>query len=133
MIQGRCGRTGTPRRESQVSDEQLQPQPDYRQSLHDAVVETAHALVAGSMGVVEAARRFMELAAELDALDDEDFLYFMEIDSHSDGFPLGIAREQWSATALEREDLERRQYETSVHGDAVAHCRSLIARYGAIT
>jgi hypothetical protein len=112
-----------------VSDEQPRPQPDYRQSLHDAVVETAHALIAGSVGVVDAARRFMELAAELDALDDEDFLYFMEIDSHSDGFPLGIAREQWSATALEREDLDRRRYETSVHGDAVAHCRNLIARY----
>jgi hypothetical protein len=106
-----------------------QAQPDYRQSLHDAVVETAQAVVAGSLGVIEAARRFMELAAELDALDDEDFTYFIEIDSRSDGFPLGIAREQWSATALEREDLDRRRYETSVHGDAVAHCRSLIARY----
>jgi hypothetical protein len=105
------------------------PQPDYRQSLHDAVVETARVLVTGSVGVVEAARRFMELAAELDALDDEDFVYFMELDSQSDGFPLGIAREQWSASALEREDLARRKYEDSAHGDAVAHCRSLIARY----
>ena len=106
-----------------------QPQPDYRQTLHQAVVETAQDMVAGSLGVVEATRRFMELAAELDALDDEDFLYFIELDSRSDGFPLGIAREQWSATALEREDLDRRKYETSVHDDAVAHCRSLIARY----
>jgi hypothetical protein len=105
------------------------PQPDYRQSLHDAVVETAQALVAGSLGVVEATRRFMELAAELDALDDEDLLYFIELDSRSDGFPLGIAREQWNATALEREDLDRRRYEDAVHGDAVAHCRNLIARY----
>ena len=106
------------------------PQPDYRQTLHDAVVETAHAVVAGSLGVVEATRRFMELAAELDALDDEDFLYFVELDSRSDGFPLGLAREQWSATALEREDLNRRKYEEAVRGDALAHCRNLIARYG---
>ena len=105
------------------------PEPDYRQSLHDAVVETARALVAGSLGVVEATRRFMELAAELDAFDDEDFVYFIDLDSRSDGFPLGIAREQWSATALEREDLARRKYEDSAHGDAVDHCRSLIARY----
>jgi hypothetical protein len=104
-------------------------QPDYRQTLHDAVVETAQGVVAGSVGVVEAARRFMELTAELDALDDEDLQYFMELDSRSDGFPLGAARERWSATALEREDLDRRKFETSVRGDAVAHCRSLIARY----
>ena len=64
-----------------------QPQPDYRQTLHQAVVETAQGMVAGSLGVVEATRRFMELAAELDALDDEDFLYFIELDSRSDGFP----------------------------------------------
>jgi len=106
-----------------------QPQPDYRQTLHDAVVETANALVAGSLGVVEATRCFMELAAELDALDDEDFLYFVELDSKSDWFPVGIAREQWSATALEREDLARRRYEESVHSAAVAHGRNLIARY----
>jgi hypothetical protein len=103
--------------------------PDYRQTLHDAVVETAQALVAGSVGVVEATRRFMELAAELDALDDEDFLYFIELDSRSDGFPIGVAREQWSTAALDREDLARRRYEDAVRGDAVTHGRSLIARY----
>src|SRR5213593_3625297 len=80
-----------------------QPQPDYRQTLHDSVVETANALVAGCIGVVEATRHFI---MELDGLDDEDFLYFMNLDSQSDGFPVGVAREQWSATALEREDLE---------------------------
>ena len=110
-----------------MSDERLQP--DYRQTLHEAVVETARAVVGGSLGVVEATRRFMELAAELDALDDEDFLYFIELDSRSDEFPLGIAREQWSSTALEREDLDRRKHEDSVNADAVAHCRSMIARY----
>ncbi|MFL6603883.1 MAG: hypothetical protein ACJ8R9_21500 [Steroidobacteraceae bacterium] len=104
-------------------------QPDYRQTLHDAVLETAHGLVTGSLGVVEATRRFMELAAELDALDDEDFIYFIELDSRSDTFPLGIAREQWNSTALEREDLDRGKYEDGVRADAVAHCRNLIARY----
>jgi hypothetical protein len=105
------------------------PQPDYRQTLHDAVLDTARGLVAGSLGVVEATRQFMELAAELDALDDEDFIYFIELDSRSDGFPLGIAREQWNSTALEREDLDRRKYEDSVRADAVSHCRNLMARY----
>ena len=104
-------------------------QPDYRQSLHDCVVQTGNALIAKSIGVVEAARRFMELAAELDALDDEDFSFFIELDSQSDGFPVGVAREQWNATALEREDHARRRYEESAYADAVTHCRSLIARY----
>jgi hypothetical protein len=102
---------------------------DYRQTLNDSVVETAHALIARSIGVIEATHRFMELAAELDALDDEDFSYFLGLDSQSDGFPIGAARELWSAKALQREDVARLKYEESVFGDAVAHCRRLIAKY----
>lgn len=103
--------------------------PDYRQSLHDAVVTTAEALIARSLGLVEATHRLIGLGAELDALDDEDFLYFLGLDSRSDCFPVGAARQQWSDAALQREDLARRQYEEAVYGDAVRHCRNLIARY----
>jgi hypothetical protein len=105
------------------------PQPDYRQTLHASVVQTAHALISKSIGVVEAARQLMELAAELDALDDDDFEYFIDVDSQSDGFPVGIARQQWDSAALEREDQARRTFEESVYAEAVTHCRSLIAHY----
>jgi hypothetical protein len=106
-----------------------QPQPDYRQTLHDSIVQMAEGLIARSVGVVEASRRFMELAAELDAWEDEDLLYFQEIDSQSDAFPLGIARRQWDPAALVREDHARAQFEESVYASAVEHCRSLIRRY----
>jgi hypothetical protein len=110
-----------------MTDEQ--PKPDYRQTLHASVVETAQGLIARSIGVVEASRRFVELAAELDALDDGDFDYFLEIDSQSDGFPIGVAREQWDAAALEREDQARLQFEASVYADAVTRCHSLISSF----
>jgi hypothetical protein len=103
--------------------------PDYRQTLHDSIVATAEGVIGRSVGVVEAARRFMEAAAELDAWDDEDLLYFQQLDSQSDSFPLGVAREQWDAAALEREDHARAQFERSVHAHAVEHCRALLARY----
>ena len=106
-----------------------QPQPDYRQSLHDSVVQTANALIAKSIGVVEASRHFMALAAELDALDDDDFAYFIEIDSRSDGFPVGVARQQWDTAALAREDQARSKFEDSVYAEAVTHCRNLIVTY----
>src|SRR5580698_8434326 len=95
-----CGTTG-----QTMSNEMAQP--DYRQSLHDSIVATAEGLIARSVGVVEAARRFMELAAELDAWEDDDLLYFQDIDSQSDAFPLGIARQQWDPAALVREDHAR--------------------------
>jgi len=105
------------------------PHPDYRQSLHNSIVATAEGVIGRSVGVVEAARRFMEAAAELDAWEDEDLLYFQEIDSQSDAFPLGVAREQWDPAALVREDHARAQFEQSVYAHAVEHCRALIARY----
>lgn len=104
-------------------------QPDYRHSLYDSIVATAEGVIARSVGVVEAARRFMEIAAELDAWDDEDLEYFQDIDSQSDAFPLGIAREQWDTAALVREDHARVQFEQAVYAAAVEHCRSLISRY----
>ncbi|MGH8138725.1 MAG: hypothetical protein ACREVV_11095 [Steroidobacteraceae bacterium] len=103
--------------------------PDYRQTVRDAVVATAEALIARTLGIVEATHRFVGLAAELAALDDEDFLYFVGLDSQSDTFPIGPERQQWSAAALEREDLARRKYEEAVYGTAVLHCRNLIAKY----
>jgi len=107
-----------------------QPQTDYRQTLHDSIVQTAEGLIARSVGVVEASRRFMELSAELDAWEDEDLLYFQEIDSQSDAFPLGgVARQQWDPAALVREDHARAQFEQSVYAVAAERCRSLITRY----
>jgi len=105
------------------------PHPDYRQTLHNSIVATAEGVIDRSVGVVEAARRFMEMAAELDAWEDEDLLYFQDIDSQSDAFPLGVAREQWDPAALVREDHARAQFEQSVYAHAVEHCRTLIARY----
>src|SRR3954447_25953599 len=106
-----------------------QPHPDYRQTLHDTIVQTAQDLIARGLGVVEASRRFMELAAELDAWEDDDLLYFQGIDSKSDAFPLGVPRQQWDPAALVREDHARAQFEASVYSHAVERCRSLISRY----
>jgi hypothetical protein len=97
--------------------------------LRYAVVDAAEAAIAGKIGIVEAAHRLMELAAELDVLDDDDFAFFIELDAQSDGFPVGVARKRWSAAALEREDFARRTFEASIRDDASAHCRSLISKY----
>jgi hypothetical protein len=103
-----------------------QPQTDYRQTLHDSIVQTAEGLIARSVGVVEASRRFMELAAELDAWEDEDLLYFQEIDSRSDAFPLGVARQQWDAAAGVRVVQPPAHLVQSYYSGAAQHSRRLI-------
>ncbi len=105
--------------------------PDYRETLHRAVVETAQAVIAGTLGPVDAARRFVGMAAELDALDEDAFRFFLGLDSESDQFPLGTFRKLWSVNALKREDEARQEYEAHIRDEAVRHCRSLLAKYAA--
>ncbi len=104
---------------------------DYRESLHRGVVETARAVIAGTLGPVDAARRFVGMAAELDALDEEAFRFFLGLDSESDQFPLGTFRNLWRVDALKREDDARKEYEAHVRDEAVRHCQSLVAKYAA--
>jgi hypothetical protein len=105
------------------------PAADYPQSLSRAVVQTAESLIAGAVGPVEAARAFMGIAAELGTLNDPDFAFFVQVDSASDQFPLGEGRDAWNATALQREDRARQEYEALVRGDALSHCRALVEKY----
>jgi hypothetical protein len=101
----------------------------YRRHLRGRVVDACQALVSGKRGVVAVARELTVLAHELHADADEDFLYFIGLDSETDHFPLGMAREHWSQTALAREDLARAEYEKTVAADAVRRAEILLARY----
>jgi hypothetical protein len=102
---------------------------DYRETLHSSVVEAAQAVVAGKLSAIEASRLFVGLAAELGAINDADFRFFVGLDSDTDHFPLGTPRELWNARALKREDAERRKLEKSVYREAVARCLALIEKY----
>ncbi len=105
------------------------PDLDYSASLAQAVVNTAQGVIGGTLGPVLAARAFIGIAAELGTLNDPDFAFFVEVDSASDHFPLGEARDAWSSRALEREDRALYEYEALVRSDAISHCRSLVEKY----
>lgn len=97
------------------------------------IVDIARAFLGGSVGVVQIARRINALSYELGLEGDELFRLFNSIDSETDAFPLGLARDQWRAEALLREDAARQIYEDRVRGVTRAACVELIERYGAIT
>ncbi len=102
---------------------------DYRETLHSSVVEAAEAVVAGKLSPIEASRLLIGLAAELGAVNDENFRFFLTLDTETDHFPLGTVRKRWSGAALRREDAERRRLETVVQDAAVACARNLIEKY----
>jgi hypothetical protein len=102
---------------------------DYRETLHSSVVEAAEAVVAGKLSAIEASRLLVGLAAELGAVNDADFRFFVGLDTETDHFPIGTSRERWNAAALKREDAVRRKFERSVLAEAVACAHNLIEKY----
>ena len=95
------------------------------------IVDTAEAILNGCLGIIEGARRLMELrsAVTVDHLDN-DFVDLLAIDSETDTLPVGAVRALWSRDELARKDAETEEAETLYREVAFNACRRLIARFG---
>jgi len=98
-------------------------------ALRRRVVETATAILEGSLGVTEGARILRELAFDLAAQSDDCFAVIIGVDAETDAFPLGDVRAHWNPSALSREDASRQLYEESVRPRVNLACSQLIRRY----
>ncbi len=59
--------------------------------------------------------------------------FSVAIDSESGHLPLGEVRRHWNTEALKIKDVELQSYETRVAERAFQACKSLIARYEAVS
>lgn len=89
----------------------------------------ARKIVDGEIGVIEGSRQMMAYADRLHAGDTEEFRIFCGIDSESDHFPLGRAREHWSANALREKDAEIKAFEDFYRACAVEAARKMLEKY----
>jgi Protein of unknown function (DUF2489) len=94
-------------------------------------VRTARAVLSGELGVLEGCIPLASIAHDVvaDWRIDPDFVIFGAVASEADELPLGKAREQWSAAALARADLEIDRYTREVHGQVLAACRNVVNRF----
>jgi hypothetical protein len=94
------------------------------------VVETAEAILDGSLGMVEGASRLAALRHEVDPHEEDvDFRALAGIDSQTDHLPVGSIRERWDAAALRAKDVELAGHEADFRDAVVRMCRNLVARY----
>jgi hypothetical protein len=89
----------------------------------------AEDLVAGRLGVIEAARALLPLIFWTRSQDDPDLAVFTRIDDESTVLPVGPERSQWAAHALEREDAKSRAIEEKWPDIALRAAQSLVERY----
>ncbi|HWD92769.1 MAG TPA: DUF2489 domain-containing protein [Verrucomicrobiae bacterium] len=93
------------------------------------VVSTARGVLSGAVGIVEGARRLAKLSHDLGVDRDQDFIFFIGVDSETDHLPVGEVRRHWAAEALRQKDEELRKCEASFRDGAFQGCQSLIQRY----
>jgi hypothetical protein len=95
------------------------------------VVAIAQRLLAGEMGVIEAARQINAFRGKRVGLDefDPDFLTFVGIDSETNHLPLGESRRYWAADALARKDVEIARCEELLRSRGVEAASHLVARF----
>lgn len=95
------------------------------------VVEAAQAILDGTSGIIEGARRLNALRAAMGIHHlDEDFVGFVAIDSETDTLPIGEVRKRWNKEALIQKDREVEEGERLYRDGALEGCRRLIARFG---
>jgi hypothetical protein len=95
------------------------------------VVAIARELLAGHVGVLEAARRISALRGDRVQLDEfhPDFVTFLGIDSETDDLPLGEDRANWAPDALAQKDLEIARCEEMYRSDAIEAASRLVDRF----
>jgi hypothetical protein len=104
--------------------------PERRDSLRAQLVSAAQGIVEGRLGIVEGVRTMIGLGFKLEVQNDEPFLYFQGLDSRTDHFPIGVVREQWSRSALAREDALRESIEVSVKPRVLSYCQIIVRMFG---
>lgn len=97
--------------------------------LRTKLIEVAHAMLDGRMGVLEGARTIDDLRLRHSDPDLSMFAAFVGVSSESDGFPLGDVRQRWSPDALAKLDKEADAYVSAVRDVVMSACRDILRAY----
>lgn len=102
----------------------------YVLSVRQRIVKTAQAMLDGEMTYLLGARALATLRYDAEVEnDDADFMLFVAIDSDTDDFPLGLVRELWDQSALEKLQPQIDEAENWAKKHAEPSCAKLVARF----
>ncbi|MFZ1217895.1 MAG: DUF2489 domain-containing protein [Chthoniobacterales bacterium] len=95
------------------------------------IVRLAHAILDGTVSIIEAARQLRVFAGGHAGIDERhpEFRVFVAIDNETDDLPVGESRRHWAADALAKKDIEIARCEDLYRKAARMAAADLIARY----
>ena len=97
----------------------------------EEIVIIAGRVLAKEMDPLEGCRwivRHQEALSE-EERQDPNFVRLVGIESETDHFAMGVARQHWDPRALAEQDRERAEYLQRVEGNLFEACRGIIAKF----
>ncbi|MBS1793144.1 MAG: hypothetical protein JSS81_04785 [Acidobacteria bacterium] len=93
------------------------------------IVGICESILKEEIGIIAGSRKIISVGFELLDNNDEDFLFFVGIESQTDHLPVDFERRNWSSEALERKDKEIAEFESDLREDVFKACQKLINRF----
>lgn len=110
---------------------QGETEPDmayWRKDRSREIANVVRDILDGKLGIVVGARKLSRLRYKSQIETDQDILFFIGIDSETDGFPVGDVRRHWNAQALRVKDEELEQFESRVREKVFEACKRLLMK-----
>lgn len=94
------------------------------------IIQTARAMVDGSLGIVAGSRRICALRHEINLSDSELFHTFVAFDSDTDIYPIGADRAWYEPKYLLQLDREMEEIVNLSRSDVLDACMRIIESLG---
>lgn len=93
------------------------------------IVAICEAIKGEKIGIIAGSRTLVSLHFELFDENDEDFMFFIGVDSETDHLPVDWESKNWNKESLERKDKEIAEFEVFYKDDVLSACEKLIRRF----
>ena len=94
------------------------------------IVETCRSMMNGEIHLLEGCRIIQSLRIATDYPENKIFFLIRSVESETDHFPLGRAREHYADSALKRADEQMNDYIEKNREDIIKSCRNILSFYG---
>ena len=94
------------------------------------LIDTARAMLRGSLDVVTGCRRLVTLAHSAALADDDLFTVIISFESQTDHLPTESLRDRWNTAALARDEAEVQPFVASMRPAIERACEQIVRKYG---
>jgi hypothetical protein len=94
------------------------------------IITTARQMLSGEVDLVEGCRAILKYRNQLVDPMDSLFLTLEGVESETDDFPTGRAREAWDPEALHGKDQEKEEYLRRARAALLEACKRIISALG---